>query len=75
MRGGADLQAERVERLALGIADRAGFRARLLLGAQALAEQAERDRPPPPKAWKSGRTVPLPVPIFQVGRWPVSASF
>src|SRR6185312_9000842 len=39
---GAGLEAERVERLALGVAHRARFHARLLLGAKALAEQPER---------------------------------
>src|SRR5690349_19672746 len=39
---GAGLEAERVERLALGVAHRARFHARLLLGPKALAEQPER---------------------------------
>src|ERR1700690_2922711 len=43
VRGGADVEPEPIERLAFGVADRrGGLRARLLLAAQAFAEQAER---------------------------------
>ena len=42
LRGGADIEAEPVERLALGVADLPGLGFRLLLGAQAFAEDLER---------------------------------
>ena len=73
-RRGADFEAEHLKRLAFGIADWPCLRLGLLLRAQALAEQFE-GSPPSPTPRKSGRSKRLPVPIFQVGRWPVSASF
>ena len=74
-RRGVDLEPERVERLALGIADRARLRrAPARSRAQALAEQSERIGAGSPREIRP-RPRRLPVPIFQVGRWPVIASF
>ena len=82
-RRGIDLEAKRVERLALGIAHdaalppRAGLSRRAARAAES-PEQAERiigAAECEARRMRTSARLPPFMPIFQVGRWPVTASF